>query len=47
VRTIDVHTALEQGAVPRTKASRADANVTDVAVNPVGTGPPGGAGVIG
>ena len=47
VRTIDVHTAFEQGAVPRTKASCVETNVTDVAVKPLGTGPPGGAGVIG
>ena len=47
VRTIDVHTAFGHGAVPRTKASCAETNVTDVAVKPPGTGPPGGAGVIG
>jgi len=47
VRTIDVHGACEHGAVPSTKASRADTNVTDVAVNPPGTGPPGGAGLMG
>jgi len=33
--------------VPRTKASCADTNVTDVALNPPGTGPPGGAGLMG
>jgi hypothetical protein len=47
VRTIDVHGACEQGAVPRTKASCVDTNVTDVAVKPLGTGPPGGAGIMG
>jgi hypothetical protein len=33
--------------MPRTKASCVDTNVTDVAVNPLGTGPPGGAGIMG
>ena len=43
-----MHGACEQGAVPRTKASCADTNVTDVAANPPGTGPPGGgAGIMG
>ena len=44
---IDVHGACEHGAVPSTKASCVDTNVTDVAVNPPGTGPPGGAGITG
>lgn len=42
VQMIDVHGACEHGAVPRTKASCVDTNVTDVALNPPGTGPPGG-----
>ena len=42
-----MHGACEQGAVPSTKASCVDTNVTDVAVNPLGTGPPGGAGIMG
>ena len=34
--------------MPRTKASCVDTNVTEVAVNPLGTGPPGGgAGIMG
>ena len=42
-----MHGACEHGAVPSTKASCVDTNVTDVAVNPPGTGPPGGAGITG
>jgi hypothetical protein len=42
VRTIDVHGLLEHGAVPRTNASSAETNVTEVAANPPGTGPPAG-----
>jgi hypothetical protein len=40
VRTIEVHGACEQGAVPSTYASCEETNVTDVAANPPGTGPP-------
>jgi hypothetical protein len=40
VRTIDVHGACAHGAVPRTNASSTETNVTEVAVNPAGTGPP-------
>ncbi|WP_300609208.1 hypothetical protein [Trebonia sp.] len=47
MRTIDVHGAFEHGAVPRTNASCVETNVTDVAVNPVGTGPPAGTDVAG
>jgi hypothetical protein len=43
VRTIDVHGAFAQGAVPRTNASPGETNVTEVAANPAGTGPPLGA----
>jgi hypothetical protein len=42
VRTIDVHGLAEHGAVPRTNASSAETNVTEVAANPLGTGPPAG-----
>ena len=42
VRTIAVHGACAHGAVPRTNASSADTNVTDVAANRAGTGPPEG-----
>ena len=42
-----MHGACEHGAVPRTKASWVDTNVTDVAANPPGTGPPGGVGIMG
>jgi hypothetical protein len=44
VRTIEVHGACEQGAVPSTNASCVETNVTDVAANPLGTGPPAGVG---
>jgi hypothetical protein len=40
VRTIDVHGLLEHGAVPRTNASSVETNVTEVAANLLGTGPP-------
>jgi len=40
VRTIDVHGACAHGAVPRTNASPTEANVTEVAAKPAGTGPP-------
>jgi hypothetical protein len=43
VRRIDVHGALAHGAVPSTNASSGETNVTEVAANPLGTGPPGGA----
>src|SRR6516165_5771300 len=42
VRTIDVQGACAHGAVPRTNACSGETNVTDVAANPVGTGPPAG-----
>jgi hypothetical protein len=42
VRTIEVHGLAEHGAVPRTNASSAETNVTEVAANPLGTGPPAG-----
>ena len=42
VRTTDVHGACAHGAVPSTNASSADTNVTDVAANRAGTGPPEG-----
>src|SRR5215470_5127173 len=42
VRTIDAHGAWAHGAVPRTNASRSETNVTEVAANPAGTGPPAG-----
>src|SRR6516165_7488591 len=42
VRTIDVQGACAHGAVPRTNACSAETNVTDVAANPAGTGPPAG-----
>src|SRR5215472_17229677 len=42
VRRIDAHGAWAHGAVPRTNASRSETNVTDVAANPAGTGPPAG-----
>jgi hypothetical protein len=38
---MDVHGASAHGAVPSTNASSGDTNVTDVAANPAGTGPPG------
>src|SRR5215469_15527454 len=44
VRTIDVHGACEHGAVPSTYASCGETNVTEVAANPPGTGPPAGSG---
>src|SRR5580704_17674817 len=42
VRTTAVHGACAQGAVPSTNASSADTNVTDVAANRAGAGPPEG-----
>src|ERR1700689_4840120 len=42
VRRIDVHGAFAHGAVPRTNASSVETNVTDLAANPIGTGPPDG-----
>jgi hypothetical protein len=42
VRRIDVHGAFAHGAVPRTNASWGETNVTEVAANPAGTGPPVG-----
>jgi hypothetical protein len=42
VRAIDVHGLLEHGAVPSTNASSVDTNVTEVAANPLGTGPSAG-----
>src|SRR5271165_963647 len=42
VRTIDVQGACEHGAVPRTNACSGETNVTEVAANPAGTGPPAG-----
>src|SRR5579872_4931195 len=40
VRAIEVHGASAHGAVPSTNASSGDTQVTDVAANPAGTGPP-------
>ena len=37
-----MHGALAHGAVPRTNASCGETKVTDVAANPIGTGPPDG-----
>ena len=42
VRRIDVQGAFAHGAVPRTNASWVETNVTDLAANPIGTGPPDG-----
>ena len=42
VRRIDVQGAFAHGAVPRTNASSVETNVTDLAANPIGTGPPDG-----
>jgi hypothetical protein len=42
VRTIEVHGACLQGAVPSANASRVETKVTEAALNPAGTGPPGG-----
>jgi hypothetical protein len=42
VRTIEVHGARVHGAVPSANASRMETNVTEAALNPAGTGPPGG-----
>src|SRR5215471_3819186 len=42
VRRIDAHGAWAHGAVPRTNACRSETNVTEVAANPAGTGPPAG-----
>ena len=37
-----MHGAFAHGAVPRTNASWVETNVTDLAANPIGTGPPDG-----
>jgi hypothetical protein len=42
VRTIEVHGGVAHGAVPSTKASLGETNVTEVAANMAGTGPPAG-----
>src|SRR5215469_16125721 len=47
VRRIEVHGACAHGAVPRTNASCVETSVTEVAVNPGGTGPPVGWDVTG
>ena len=46
VRRIDVHGAFAHGAVPRTNASSVETNVTEVAANPIGTGPPDGTATV-
>jgi hypothetical protein len=47
VRRIDVHGAFAHGAVPRTNASSGETKVTEVAANPLGTGPPADAVTVG
>jgi hypothetical protein len=42
VRTIDVHTGLEQGADPRSQNSLAETAVKETGLKPAGTGPPAG-----
>ena len=41
-----MHGAFAHGAVPRTNASSGETNVTDVAANPSGTGPPDGTATV-
>jgi hypothetical protein len=41
-----VHGAFAHGAVPRTNASSGETNVTEVAANPSGTGPPDGTATV-
>ena len=47
VRTIDVHTGLAHGALPRTQPSAAEMKLTDAGWKPDGTGPPAGAAAAG